>query len=140
MATLTAAYASESDPWKLAAIVGTTSLVLWVAHVYAHGLSRMITHSRLTLVGVQAIVLNELGILAAAVPPTLVLLLGSWGVVRESRAVWWALATGLAILAFQGVRYARLEKLGPAGTLAAAGLNVGLGLLVVALKVLIAHH
>src|SRR5262249_54214118 len=54
MATLTAAYANESDPWKLAEIVATTSFVLWIAHVYAHGLSRMITHSPLALHSVLA--------------------------------------------------------------------------------------
>src|SRR5262245_18359326 len=73
MATLTAAYANTSDPWKLAAIVATTACVLWIAHVYAHGLSRMITHSR---VAVASLVRTELGILGAAVPPTAVLLLG----------------------------------------------------------------
>jgi hypothetical protein len=137
MATLTAAYANESDPWKLAGIVATTSFVLWVAHVYAHGLSRMITHSR---DGVHGVVAEELGVLGAAVAPILALLLGAAGVMRESSAVWVALAAGLVTLAFQGVRYARLEKLGLAGTLAAAGLNIALGLLVVALKVLVTHH
>src|SRR4051794_25692279 len=137
MATLTAAYASESDPWRLAVIVATTATVLWVAHVYAHGLSRMITHSRLDA---QSMVRHEIGIVGAAVPPTVVLLLGALGVLRESSAVWVALATGLVTLAFQGVRYARLERLGPAATLAAAGVNLALGLLVVALKILVGHH
>ena len=39
----------------------------------------------------------------------------------------------------EGVRYARLEGLGRTGTLTATALNVALGLLVVALKVLVVH-
>ena len=39
MATLSAAYAVEPDPWRLEIIVVSTVLVLWIAHVYAHGLS-----------------------------------------------------------------------------------------------------
>ena len=38
MATLTAAYANVKDPWRLAAIVWTTLFVLWIAHLYSHGL------------------------------------------------------------------------------------------------------
>ena len=49
MATLTAAYASEHDPWRLAVIVATTASVLWIAHLYSHALSESIAHDhRLT--------------------------------------------------------------------------------------------
>ena len=41
---------------------------------------------------------------------------------------------GLAILAVEGVRYARVERLAPAGTLMAVAANLGIGLLVVLLK------
>jgi hypothetical protein len=37
------------------------------------------------------------------------------------------------------VRYARLERLGPAGTLVAVSINVGIGLLVVLLKAEVLH-
>ena len=75
----------------------------------------------------------------AAALPVAALLLGAIGVLRETSAVWVALGVGLFTLAVEGVRFARLEGLGRSGTLAATGLNVALGLFVVALKVFIAH-
>src|SRR3954451_9143733 len=67
MATLTAAYASEHDPWRLAVIVATTACVLWIAHLYSHALSESIAHDhRLTRGDVTGIAQRELGILLAA--------------------------------------------------------------------------
>ena len=139
MATLTAAYANEKDPWKLATTVAAAVLVLWIAHVYAHTLSETLVERPLRLGIVRSIARRELGIILAAVLPFLSLVLGAVGVFRETRAVWIALGVGLFTLGMEGVRYARLEGLGRIGTLAATGLNVALGLLVVALKVLVAH-
>src|SRR5438034_9329191 len=136
MATLTAAYAGEKDPWKLATTVAAAVLVLWVAHVYAHTLSETLFERPLRVGIVRSIARRELGIVLAAVLPFVALVLGAIGVFRESRAVWIALGVGLFTLGMEGVRYARLEGLGRFGTLAATGLNVALGLLVVALKVL----
>lgn len=139
MATLTAAYASEKEPWKLASVVASTSLVLWIAHLYAHALSRTITESRLSFDTVRSVARQEVGILLATVPPLVALTLGAVGLLRESTAVWLALGIGLFTLAVEGLRYARLERLGRRGTAAAIGLNLTLGLLVVALKVGVAH-
>jgi hypothetical protein len=140
MATLAAAWAGEKDPWKLALIVSSTSLVLWIAHLYAHGLSESIVkNTRLDAPELRAILQREVGVLLAALGPCLVLVLGSLGVFDENTAVWLALGVGLVTLAGEGVRFARLEHLGPTGTLVATGLNLGLGLLVVALKVALAH-
>src|SRR5215831_20373328 len=62
MATLTAAYASESNPWKLAGVVITTAVVLWIAHLYAHGLSESISlDRRLTLQEGRTLARRELG-------------------------------------------------------------------------------
>jgi hypothetical protein len=140
MATLTAAYATETHPWKLAVIVMTTAFVLWIAHVYAHGLSKSIhLNRRLRRADVADVLRSERGVLLAAVPPAAALLLGAIGLFRESTAVWIALGLGLATLAIQGVRYARLEHLSPLGTAVATAGNLALGLLVVLLKVAIAH-
>ena len=49
------------------------------------------------------------------------------------------LGLGLAILAVEGVRYARIEGLGSAATLTAVAVNVGIGLLVVLLKAEVLH-
>jgi len=140
MATLTAAYASEKDPWRLAGIVVSAVVVLWVTHVYAHGLSETIAYrSQLRERRLASIAVHELGIVLAAVAPCAVLVLGALDVFRESHAVWLALAIGLLTLAVEGLRYARLEGYRLAGTLAAIGGNLALGLFVVGLKVFVAH-
>jgi len=140
MATLTAAYASQKHPWKLAGIVASAAVVLWFAHLYAHGLSESIVKNRrLTRSELGALFGRELGILLAAAAPTAALVLGALGVLRESTAVWLAISVGLVTLAAEGVRFARLERLSLGGTVVATGLNLALGLLVVALKVLVAH-
>src|SRR5262245_65029039 len=65
MATLTAAYASESNPWKLALVVATTAVVLWIAHLYAHALAESINlDRRLTAHEVFSLARREVGILA----------------------------------------------------------------------------
>ena len=140
MATLTAAYAGEKDPWKLAGIVASTALVLWIAHLYSHVLSESLGENR-RLRGdeLRGIVRRELGVLLAAVLPVLALVLGAAGLWGESTAVWLALGVGLVTLGGEGLRFARQEQLGAVGTVVAMGLNLGLGLLVVALKVALAH-
>jgi hypothetical protein len=140
MATLTAAYASVHDPWRLAAIVAATAFVLWIAHLYSHALSESITHDhRLTRGDFTGIAHRELGILLAAVAPCGALVLGAIGFFRERTAIWVALGIGLATLAAAGLRYAHMERLGRLGMVGAVVANVALGLFVVLLKVLVAH-
>lgn len=141
MATV-AAYgrAFPDSPWTVEELVVTTALVLWIAHLYTHALSESISEQHPLRVGmVRRLAGREVGILLAAVPPSFALLLGSLGVLDETGSIWLALALSLAVLALEGVRYSRLERLGPVGTLAAVAVNVGLGLLVVLLKVEILH-
>jgi hypothetical protein len=140
MATLTAAYATEKHPWKLAVIVLSTAAVLWIAHLYAHGLSESIVENRrLRSDEVLGIVRRELGILLAAALPTAMLVLGALGVFQETVAVWLALGVGLVTHAAEGFRFARMEHLRIPGTLVAVALNLALGGAVVALKVSVMH-
>jgi hypothetical protein len=139
MATVTA-FGNEQDPWRLAGLVAATGVVFWIAHLYAHALSESIElRQPLRPEGVASVARREFGIVLAAVPPTTALVLGAIGVLHERSAVWLALGTGLATLAVEGARYARLERLRLTGTLAAIGSNVLLGLLVVGLKVALSH-
>jgi hypothetical protein len=139
MATVTA-FGKETDSWNLAELVAGTALVFWIAHLYAHGLAESITLRRpLRAEGLVRIARHEFGIVIAAVLPTTALVLGAAGVLREASAVWLALGVGLATLVVEGARYARLERFGFARTAAAIASNVGLGLLVVALKVALPH-
>ena len=140
MATLTAASAERDHPWRLVGIVGSGVLVVWIAHLYAHGLSESIERGRrVTEADLARIAHRELGILLAAATPLGALLLGALGVLRQNTAVWVALSVGLVTLAVQGHRYASAEGLSRYGTVAAVAANLALGLLVVALKATVVH-
>ena len=82
---------------------------------------------------------RELAIALAAVGPVVALSLGALEVLRPTRAVWLALGIGLFTLAVQGYRYARLEELSRWDTVVSVGLNLGLGLAIVGLKVVVGH-
>jgi hypothetical protein len=140
MATLTAAFALEKRPWELAVVVFSTVGVLWVAHLYAHGLGESLARRRRLGAGdVREIARRESGMVLAAVLPCSALVLGAVGIVSEGHAVALALAAGLVTLAVQGVRYARVERFGPLATIVAVTANVALGLVVVILKITVEH-
>jgi hypothetical protein len=141
MATI-AAYgrAFPDSPWTVEELVASTAVVLWIAHLYTHALSESISESRpLRFSRLRTLAHRELGILLAAVPPSVALTLGAAGLFDETASIWLALGVGLATLALEGVRYARIERLGGKGTLVAVAANVGLGVLVVVLKVSVLH-
>ena len=141
MATVTAGSNGEqTDAWQLAVIVTVTVLVLWIAHVYSHGLAESIERSRrLDRAEFGDVARRELAIPLAAVVPVATLVLGALGVIGEQTAVWFALGFGVATLGVQGARYATIEHLGRTGTIASIALNLFLGLVVVGLKALLAH-
>ena len=140
MGAITAGAGATHGAWRLAAIVDATVLVLWVAHVYAHGLGESIERGRrLDRAELLSIARRELAIPLAAVAPTGALILGGLNVVGESTALWLAMGIGLATLAVQGTRYAALEGLSGLATATSVGLNIGLGLIIVALKAFVAH-
>ena len=140
MATLAASSGEDAHPWSLAVLVATVVTAVWVAHLYAHSLSESIERGRrATLADLKRIGHREVGILLAAALPIAALLLGAVGLLRERNAIWIAFGVGLVVLFVQGVRYARVEGLGPSGTALAVAANLALGLLVVGLKVLIFH-
>ena len=121
MATVTVyGKAFPDSPWKVEELVASTAVVLWIAHLYTHALSESISEGRrLNGARVWSLAVRELGILLAAIPPTIALTLGALGLFDETASIWLALGLGLAILAVEGVRYARIERLGSAGLLLA---------------------
>jgi hypothetical protein len=140
MAALAAGAVEQLSPDKLIAVVAATSAVIWLAHVYSHSLGASIERAhRLDWAEFGAIAAQELPILAAAAAPSAVLLLGVFGVIAERPDIWLAFALGFVALAVQGARYARVERLGAAGTTVVIAANLALGGLVVVLKVLISH-
>lgn len=140
MGAITAGSGSAREPWALAGIVVTTVVVLWLAHVYAHGLGEAIARGRrLDRAELVSVARREFAIPLAAVAPTAALVLGGIGLLRESTAVWLALTIGLVTLGVQGLRYAGLEGLGARETATSVVVNVSLGLAIVLLKALVAH-
>jgi len=132
--------AFEEDLWQLVALVVTTVLVLWMAHVYAHALGESLQlDRRLDAAELGAIGRRELAIPLAAVAPTAVLVLGAFGLFSGRASVWLAFGVGLTTLALQGLRYAWAERLGRTGTVVAVALNLALGLALVVLKVIVSH-
>jgi hypothetical protein len=141
MATV-AAYggAFPNSPWTVEELVLSTAVVLWIAHVYAHGISESLSEGRpLRVGGVRRLAGREFGIMLAVVPPSVALLLGAVGVMDETASIWLALGVGLVALALEGLRYARIERLGLTGTSLVMAANTGLGLLVVLLKAEVLH-
>jgi hypothetical protein len=141
MATVTAgSNGPHTDAWQLAAVVGVTVLVLWIAHMYSHALAKSVERRRrLDRAEFGALARRELAIPAAAVAPLAALVLAAAGVLGEQTAVWLALGVGVATLGVQGARYARVEQRGRTGTLVAIAFNLLLGLVIVGLKALLAH-
>ena len=141
MATVTAgAQGKQTDMARLAAVVGVTVLVLWGAHVYAHGLAESLERGRrLDRAELSDVARRELAIPTAAVAPVAALVLGALGILGEQSALWLAVGIGVATLGVQGWRYAAIEQLDRTGTLAAIAVNLFLGLVIVGLKALLAH-
>jgi hypothetical protein len=141
MATLVAgAPAFKHDLWHLFAIVVVTTVVFWAAHIYAHGLGESLQLGRrLTRSELGQIAHRERAMGLAVVLPAAALVLGALGVIRGSLSIWLALGIGVAALATQGMRYARLERLSGPGTAVVVGLNLALGLSLVLLKVIVVH-
>lgn len=140
MAALTAGSEGSSGLWELSAIVATSVLVIWVAHVYAHGLGESIDLGRrLDAAEFVAIARREFAIPLSAVAPIAALALGALGFVRDSTAIWLAVLIALATLMLQGARYAGVEQLSRTGTLVSIGVNTLLGLVIVALKAGLSH-
>ena len=114
--------------------------MLWVAHVYSHGLGESLAVGRrLTVSEVLSIARREYSIVLAAGLPLLAVVLGAAGVLQGRTAVRWALGVGVVTLTAQGVRYARLERLGLFATITTVSLNLALGLTLVAVEAWVAH-
>jgi hypothetical protein len=126
--------------WRLVVLAGVSAVVLWLAHVYSHGLGVSLeTGHRLTVGELVAIARRESSIVEAAVLPVAAVALGAAGVLEARTAVLVAIIIGAVTLTAQGVRYAQLERLSRGATLLTVGLNLAVGLGLVALEVLIAH-
>jgi len=124
----------------IAAVVAATSVVFWLAHVYADGLGHSVAHDRrLTVAELGHIARREAAIVEAAVLPMAALLLGAFGVLSTDTAAWAAFGCGICVLVAQGLRYARVERLDTFATVVVVAVNVCLGVLLIGLKLFVAH-
>lgn len=129
-----------NGPGHVAAFVVVTTFVLWLAHAYSHGLALSVTNDEhLSLAELGHVARREASILEAGVPSIVALLLGAAGILSEDVAIWLAIGLGLGVLAVQGVVFARIEHLGRLATAVVVALNLGLGVLLIWLKLLVGH-
>ena len=134
------AKAYPEGPGHVAALAAVTCLVFWIAHVYAHALGHSAAvGEHLSLAELRRIGRREWSIVEAAVPSIVALLLGGIGLLEPRTSVWLAVALGLVVLGAQGIVFARVERLGLTATVGVVALNLGLGVVLVGLKLLISH-
>jgi hypothetical protein len=134
------AKAFEHEAGHIAGLVAVTVVVFWLAHVYADALAHAVAYDQhLSLADLRRIAHREASMVEAAVPPLVALLLGAFGVVSTTLAVWVAFGLGLVVLCAQGITFARVEHMGRLGTLAVVAANLGLGVALVGLKLLVGH-
>jgi hypothetical protein len=134
------AKAYPEKPGYVAALVVVTSFVFWLAHVYAHGLAHSVTHGEhLSMPVLVGIARHEAAIMEATVPPVAALVLGTLELISNVAAVWTAIGLGLLVLTLAGIFFARVEKLGWLGTLVVVSVNLGLGVLLITLKIFVTH-
>jgi len=134
------AKAFPHEPGHIAVLVVATMVVFWLAHVYAHGLGRSLARDRrLTLAELLDVARHEWAIVEAALLPAIPLLLAAFGLISTRFAVWLGIGTGLAVLAAEGLLFARAERLGWLGTLAVVSANLALGVSLIVLKLVVTH-
>jgi hypothetical protein len=131
---------AQGGAFQIASLVVATTVALWLAHVYAHGLEVSLTRGeRLKADTLREVAVHQSSILSAAVLPTAALVLGGFEVISDRAAVWIALGAGTGVLAAQAIAYARIERLGRPATLTMVTVNILLGLAIVGLKAAVWH-
>ena len=126
-----------SVPDVLLAVVIST-LVFWIAHVYAESAAqRLNQQENLTLRQVAANGRSEGAMVLAAIPTVLVLSLGGLEALSRDLTLDLAIALGVAELVGLGLVIARRSKMGVGGTIGSMLLTASLGMLIVGLKTVV---
>lgn len=139
IAFITAFSADEDlDLLLIAVAVVVSTSVFWLAHAHAELLAQRYAAGRpLRSSEVTGRLREAFPMVQASLPPVVGLLAGAVGLVDDDTAVYLALGIGVAELAGWGIATGRKDQLGPLRTGLLIALNVGLGLTMVALKLLI---
>ena len=126
---------SEFDVF-LAVVIST--LVFWIAHVYAESAAqRLNQQENLTLRQIAANGRSEGAMVLAAIPTALVLGLGAFEALNRDLTLDLAIALGVAELAGLGLIIARRSEMGLGGTIGSMLLTTSLGMLIVGLKTVV---
>jgi hypothetical protein len=134
------AQAFKHGAGHIAVLVLLTAVVFWLAHVYSDAIADSLARGqRLSWSELREIAARESSIIEAAVVPVLLLGGGTLGIYSVRAAVWLAFVGGLTVLVAEGLAFARAERLGLIASLAVVGANLGLGLMLVALKLWVSH-
>jgi hypothetical protein len=123
---------------ELIGAVAATTIVFWVAHVYAEVLGRRLGgESGSRMANIRAALGHEWPIVEAALLPVLALLLGVLSIVSDHTAVNIAIGVGVLELFGWGLAAGRKLGLSTTGTMLAGVTNGALGLVIVGLKVVV---
>jgi hypothetical protein len=141
LATIVAgAQAYKHGAGHIAILVLVTTVVFWLAHVYADALADSLAkEQRISWAELGEIAARESSIIEAAVTPVLLILLSKTGLYSVRTSAWLAFLAGLLVLVTEGFAFARAERLGALATLAIVGANLALGLALVGLKLFVSH-
>jgi hypothetical protein len=125
-------------PVELAVILLATGAVFWLVHVYSRTLGHYVIDGRFHRHRLAHVMREESPIILAAIPPAVAaLVVGAVG--NASSAAWWAFFVAIAGQVVWAIVAAREAGQPPIGVFLAAAVNLGLGLVLVALKVAISH-
>ena len=121
----------RTDPTDAAAILVSTGLVFWLAHVYAHLVPRIAAAGRLRTGRLLETAQDQFGILAAVAIPLTPLVLAMLGALEDRAGLQAAIGAGVLSLATFSVRQARAAGIGWRRSiwLATVVLAAGVGLL-----------
>lgn len=112
-------------------------LIIWGIHVYATVLTEAGTAGLHWRTALGKGVVEELGVLEGSAAPLAILLLGAVGVIDDGRAIWYAVWTGVLLLALLPLVWLRRRGT-PWLQCVGASVTAGLfGLLLVVLKVVV---
>lgn len=140
MAVATAASFTAPSPEKIGAAVSASAVVFWLAHIHSHLVARWTrTEARPGWAQVRHEALVHLPLVVAALPALLILLPAHLGLYGAGTAVWLITFVTITLLAAWGIAIARIARLGVAAGAFLTGVNVGMGLLIVLLKVAVNH-
>jgi hypothetical protein len=125
-------------PVELAVILLATGAVFWLVHVYSRTLGHYVIDGRFHRHRLAHVMREESPIILAAIPPAVAALVVG-AVADASAAAWWAFFVAIAGQVAWAIVAARAAGQPPIGVFLAAAVNLGLGLVLVALKVAISH-